>query len=71
MNAVPDHRISGRITQQAGQALEMLAHTIEYLEDMHRHEGSLLVWERGQMEAIEILPSLVSQHMRPTGQGPI
>ena len=48
-------RIRRRITPQAGRALEILAHAIEYLEDMHRHEGSLLVWEKGHFEAVEIL----------------
>ena len=46
-----------RITPRAGQALEILAHALEYLEDTHEHEGSLLVWEKGHVEAIEILKS--------------
>jgi len=58
LNAVPNRRIRRRITPQAGRALEILAHAIEYLEDMHRDEGSLLVWEKAQMEAIEILKKL-------------
>jgi len=47
-----------QITPRAGRGLEMLAHAIEYLVDMHEHEGSLLVWEKGHLEAIEILKSL-------------
>ncbi len=46
-----------RIKPRAGRALEMLAHAIEYLVDMHEHEGSLLVWEKGHLEAIEVLKS--------------
>ena len=48
-------RIRRRITPQTGRALEILAHAIEYLEDMHRHEGSLLVWEKEHFDAVEIL----------------
>lgn len=44
-----------KITYRAGRALEILGHAIEYLIDMHKHEGSLLVWEEGYLEAIEIL----------------
>jgi len=58
VNGSPDHRIHRRITPPAGRALEILAHAIEYLEDMHMHEGSLLVWEEAQMEAIRILKKL-------------
>ena len=44
-----------QITYQAGRALEILGHSVDYLIDMHEHEGSLLVWEAGYLEAIEIL----------------
>lgn len=44
-----------RISPQAGRAIEMLAHAIEYLIDMHVHEGSLIVWEKSHLEAVEIL----------------
>ncbi len=46
-----------RITPRDGRAIEMLAHAIEYLVDMHEHEGSLLVWEKGHLEAVEMLKS--------------
>lgn len=44
-----------RMNQQSGRAIEILAHAIEYLADMHADEGSLLVWEKGHFEALEIL----------------
>lgn len=47
-----------QITHRSGRALEILGHAIEYLVDMHKHEGSLLVWEEGYLEAIEILKAL-------------
>jgi hypothetical protein len=50
-----------RISPETGRALEVLAHAIEYLIDMHEHEGSLIVWEEGHLEAVEILKTLNRQ----------
>lgn len=50
-----------RINPAAGRALELLGHAIDYLIDMHVHEGSLIVWEKGHLEAIEILKALNRQ----------
>jgi hypothetical protein len=50
-----------RINPAAGRALEILGHAIEYLIDMHVHEGSLIVWEKGHFDAIEILKTLNRQ----------
>ena len=46
-----------QMTPEAGRAVEILGHAIEYLKDMHQHEGSLLVWEKGYLAAIDILKS--------------
>ena len=50
-----------RINSPDGRALEILGHAIEYLIDMHVHEGSLIVWEKGHLEAIDILKTLNRQ----------
>jgi len=50
-----------RINPPAGRALEILGHAIEYLIDMHVHEGSLIVWEKAHLDAIEILKTLNRQ----------
>lgn len=50
-----------RISPEAGQALEKLAHAIEYLIDQHAHEGSLLKWEQAHLEALSILKALNRQ----------
>jgi hypothetical protein len=50
-----------QISPQAGQALEVLGHAIEYLVDQHAHERSLLKWEQAQLEALSILKALNRQ----------
>jgi hypothetical protein len=44
-----------RISPQAGHALEMLGHAIEYLTDELVHEGGSLSAHNGQIEAIQLL----------------
>ena len=50
-----------RISPEAGRALEILGHAIEYLMDQHAHEGSLLKWEQAHLEALSILKALNRQ----------
>jgi hypothetical protein len=50
-----------QISPQAGRALEILGHAIQYLADQHAHEGSLIVWERAHFEAMSILKNLNRQ----------
>lgn len=50
-----------KMNPRAGRAIEILAHAIDYLVDMHAHEGSLIVWEKGHFEAVEILKALNRQ----------
>lgn len=50
-----------KINPRAGRAIEMLGHAIDYLVDMDAHEGSLIVWEKGHLEAVEILKALNRQ----------
>lgn len=50
-----------QITPQAGRALEILGHSIDYLTDEFVHEGGLLVAHNGQVEAIQLLMALNRQ----------
>jgi hypothetical protein len=47
-----------RIDQQAGRALVILGHAIEYLADEFLYEGATFSANRGQVEAIQILMAL-------------
>jgi hypothetical protein len=47
-----------RITPQAGHALEILGHSIEYLTDEFVHEGGALNAHDSQLEAIQLLMAL-------------
>lgn len=47
-----------RISPEAGRALETLGHAIQYLIDQYAHEGSLIVWEKGHIDALNILKDL-------------
>ena len=47
-----------RITPQAGHALEILGHSIEYLTDEFVHEGGALNAHDSQLEAIQMLMAL-------------
>jgi len=44
-----------RITPQAGHALEILGHAIEYLTDEYVHQGGDLSPRNGQLEAVQLL----------------
>jgi hypothetical protein len=50
-----------RITPQAGHALEILGHAIEYLTDEFVHAGGEFGQENGQLEAVQLLMSLNRQ----------
>jgi hypothetical protein len=43
------------ITPQAGRALEVLGHAIEYLTDEFVHEGGGLAANNAQLEAVQLL----------------
>jgi hypothetical protein len=43
------------ITPQAGRALEILGHAIEYLTDEFVHEGGALSANNAQLEAVQLL----------------
>lgn len=47
-----------RITQQAGRALEILGHAIEYLADEFVEHGGDLSGDDSQVQAMQILMSL-------------
>ena len=44
-----------RISPQAGHALEILGHAIEYLTDEFVHAGGALCAHDGQLEAVQLL----------------
>lgn len=44
-----------RITPQAGRALEVLGHAIEYLTDEFVHRGSEMSAHNAQVEAVQLL----------------
>ena len=44
-----------RISPQAGHALEILGHAIEYLTDEYVHEGGLLSAHDPRLEAVQLL----------------
>lgn len=44
-----------RITSQAGHALEILGHAIEYLSDEFAHSGGSLNAHNAQVEAVQLL----------------
>jgi hypothetical protein len=47
-----------RITPQAGHALEILGHAIEYLTDEFVQRGSDMTAHNAQLEAVQLLMSL-------------
>ena len=49
------------ITPQAGRALEILGHAIEYLTDEFVHEGGSLSARHPQLEAVQLLMALNRQ----------
>jgi hypothetical protein len=50
-----------RITPQAGHALEILGHAIEYLTDEYVHQDLALSSRNGQLEAVRLLMALNRQ----------
>lgn len=53
-----DERRSRQITPEAGRALEILGHAIEYLTDEYMQEGKVLSAVDPQMRAIRLLMEL-------------
>ena len=49
------------ITPQAGRALEILAHAIEYLTDEFVHQGLAISARNAQLEAVQMLMALNRQ----------
>jgi hypothetical protein len=49
------------ITPQAGRALDLLAHAIEYLTDEFVHQGLAYSSENAQLEAVQLLMALNRQ----------
>jgi len=56
---VPNRR--RRITPQAGHALEILGHAIEYLTDEFIHSGAQISHSNGELEAVQLLMALNRQ----------
>jgi GTP1/Obg family GTP-binding protein len=52
---------SRRITPQAGHALEILAHAIEYLTDEFMHAGLTFSAQNEQLQAVQMLMALNRQ----------
>jgi len=50
-----------RITPQAGRALEILGHAIEYLTDEFVHEDRAISARDGQLQAVQMLMALNRQ----------
>ncbi len=63
--AVPTARVRSkrrrRITPQAGRALDLLAHAIEYLTDEFVHQGLAFSAKTEQLEAVQMLMALNRQ----------
>jgi hypothetical protein len=53
-NRLPPSR-PRRITPQAGRALEILGHAIEYLADEFVHHGGQMYASQGRLEAMRLL----------------
>lgn len=50
-----------RISPQAGQALEILGHAIEYLADEFVHEGREIPARNGRLQAVQLLMAVNRQ----------
>lgn len=60
--AAPEVRaVRRRTSPEAGRALEILGHAIEYLADEYIHEGGSLSANNGQVQAIQLLMALNRQ----------
>ena len=56
------NRVSRRhITREAGHALEILGHAVEYLTDEMVHEGAPMVAINPQVQAVQLLMALNRQ----------
>jgi len=49
------------ITPQAGHALEILGHAIEYLTDEYVHQGTAFSAKDGELQAVQLLMALNRQ----------
>jgi hypothetical protein len=58
---LPPRRVRRRISPQAGRALVILGHAIEYLSDEFVHEGGPVSLSDGRIEAIQLLMSVNRQ----------
>lgn len=61
ISAVPARSRRRRITPQAGRALEVLGHAIEYLTDEFVHQGHEISAKDAQLEAVQLLMALNRQ----------
>jgi hypothetical protein len=50
-----------RISPEAGRALEILGHAIEYLSDEYAHHGGGFTANDGQVEAVQLLMAVNRQ----------
>jgi len=55
------HAQRRRISQEAGRALEILGHAIEYLSDEFVHSGGALTAHDGQVQAVQLLMKINRQ----------
>lgn len=61
MPGVAGARVRRRISLEAGRALEILGHAIEYLTDEHVHRGGSLSAQDPELEAVQMLMALNRQ----------
>ncbi len=59
--AVGDARVRRRISPEAGRALEILGHAIEYLTDEYVYRGGSLSVQDGELQAVQLLMALNRQ----------
>jgi hypothetical protein len=59
--AIERPMVRRRITPEAGQGLEKLAHALEYLIDEFIHDGCKVDKDYGRLQAIQLLASLNRQ----------
>lgn len=61
MPAVSSAHVRRRISPEAGHALEILGHAIEYLTDEYVHRSGTLSAEDPELEAVQLLMALNRQ----------
>jgi hypothetical protein len=59
--SVRQHSRRRQITHQAGRALEILGHAIEYLADEFVEQGCSFSADKGQLDAVQLLMALNRQ----------